>query len=80
MARLARDLGLEVTLYCNSAGSREAALACGLVVASSNENVGYGGAANRSAEGKDFDWLIICNDDLSVAQSDFTRYINTLND
>ncbi len=80
MANLGTALGLEVTLYCNSAAAREGALARGLMVVSSNQNVGYGQAANLSVHGKDFDWLIVCNDDFAVLPSDFARYVGVLAD
>jgi N-acetylglucosaminyl-diphospho-decaprenol L-rhamnosyltransferase len=78
MARLATNLGLAVTLYCNSAAARDEAIRRGLSVDSACENVGYGRAANLSVKGKDFDWVIVCNDDLSVDRSDFASYISTL--
>jgi GT2 family glycosyltransferase len=73
---MAARAGITPIVFCNSAGALARAQTAGLEgILSRGKNVGYGNAANMAAEGREFSWLILCNDDLEIELADFDRFI-----
>src|SRR5437899_6617056 len=75
LAADADGLDVEVIAFCNSDAALATAQAAGLTVMSCSENIGYGRAANFVAGSKQFDWLVVSNDDLEIPSRDLAGFL-----
>lgn len=61
-----RDAGVEPVLVATGAGVDRALTAAGISHVSPRANPGFGAAIGFGAAQADFDWLVVCNDDISI--------------